>query len=647
MRALTVAVLGLGVRSLAFATDANVVVHLYSAPDAGGAVQMCTGQRGDLVSAAELGLARARQRRRLVDPKERSGLREPAPRDLARRQSNGRLVFTEVGTNRIGIFDANGALTEYDIPTSASNPRGITSPNLVWFTEYDGNRIGRLQAGSPGSMVEFAIPTFASGPLGIAPGPGGSDDVVHREPGQQDRPHRRERRDHGVSTSRRRTAARPAIVRGFDGSQELMYFTEARGNKIASIAITGQVTERPIPTPNSSPTDLIFDDFEQAIWFTERNPGKLGWMSTDGDFREFALPGSAKPESLVIDYGQFFFGPMSIWYVDGTNRRVGRLSDNHLFAIGARHEGSLDTLFELSNPEDVAVKARLGWAYTGVCPGICPLTSINLTVPKRGEAEAAASEVPAGEGQLFYYVTGIEPEISDVPDTRAWIVDESRPNFLLEIPLVSYWTIATLQPPLPRGSNGPQPSLTFPARRRPGFRTSLVLAAIETEEGSPLELEIEALNAEGDVVASTEVEIPVADVLVLDQLLSDLDIFGDFDGQLRVTRIPRSGLFWGVVEIYESDVLTRLMPPGSELEPRGNARRGPRAATRGARRASSFEKSRDAPASRPGDGGRARRVHRLDPHHAAVPERPFLGYARKRRRRRAAGASGSDARHVS
>ena len=252
----------------------------------------------------------------------------------------------------------------------------------MWFTENLANKIGRIDGN--GVITEFDIPTPDSGPAGI--------------------------------------------VRGFDGSQELMYFTEARGNKIASIAITGQVTEHPIPTPNSSPTDLIFDDFEQAIWFTERNPGKLGWMSTDGDFKEFALPGSAKPESLVIDPGQFPFGPMSIWYLDGTNRRVGKLSDNHLFAIGARNEGSLDTLFELSNPEDAAVKARLGWAYNGVCPGICPVTSINLTVPKRGEAEAAASEVPNGEGQLFYYLTGIEPEISDVPDTRAWIVDEDRPG---------------------------------------------------------------------------------------------------------------------------------------------------------------------------------------------------------------------------
>ncbi len=154
------------------------------------------------------------------------------PLAISRDDSNGRLVFTEVGTNRIGIFDANGALTEYDIPTAASNPRGITSPNLVWFTEYDGNRIGRFQPGSPGSMVEFAIPTFASGPLGIAPGPRGTEmwftENLANKIGRIDA--------NGAITEfdiPTPDSGPTGIVRGFDGSQDLMYFTEARGNKIA------------------------------------------------------------------------------------------------------------------------------------------------------------------------------------------------------------------------------------------------------------------------------------------------------------------------------------------------------------------------------------------------------------------------------
>ena len=46
-------------------------------------------------------------------------------------------------------------------------------------------------------------------------------------------------------------------------------------------------------------------------------------------------------------------------------------------------------------------------------------------------------------------------------------------------------------------------------------------------------------------------------------------------GHIRVKRVSRAGLFWGVAEIYENDVLTRLMPPGSELEPPEECTGGP------------------------------------------------------------------------
>ena len=133
-------------------------------------------------------------------------------------------------------------------------------------------------------MVEFAIPTFASGPLGIAPGPGGTGDGRFTENlankiGRIDAAGAITEFDIPTPDS-----GPTAIVRGFDGSQDLMYFTETRGNKIAKIANTGQVTEYTIPTPNSSSTDLIFDGLELAVWFTERNAGKLG---VDVDRRRF------------------------------------------------------------------------------------------------------------------------------------------------------------------------------------------------------------------------------------------------------------------------------------------------------------------------------------------------------------------------
>ena len=248
------------------------------------------GQRGDLVSAAELGLARARQRRRLVDPKECSGLPGAGPsRSRAKTATDGscspRSARTgSASSTRTALSRSTTSRRPRATPGASRAPTSSGSPSTTETGSGDFRRARRAPWWS--SRFRRSRPALSGSRRGRA---------VRRCGSPRTWPTRSDASTQTARsrslTSRRRTAARPAIVRGFDGSQELMYFTEARGNKIASIAITGQVTERPIPTPNSSPTDLIFDDFEQAIWFTERNAGKLGWMSTDGDFKRVPASG--------------------------------------------------------------------------------------------------------------------------------------------------------------------------------------------------------------------------------------------------------------------------------------------------------------------------------------------------------------------
>ena len=54
--------------------------------------------------------------------------------------------FTEKGKSKIGRITMSGTVTEYPIPTAASNPRGITGgpDGNVWFTEESGSKIGRI-----------------------------------------------------------------------------------------------------------------------------------------------------------------------------------------------------------------------------------------------------------------------------------------------------------------------------------------------------------------------------------------------------------------------------------------------------------------------------------------------------------------------
>jgi hypothetical protein len=67
-----------------------------------------------------------------------------------------------------------GVITEFSIPTTGSNPRGITAgpDGNLWFTEEFGNKIGRITP--DGVITEFPIPTPGSRPVGIATGPDGN-----------------------------------------------------------------------------------------------------------------------------------------------------------------------------------------------------------------------------------------------------------------------------------------------------------------------------------------------------------------------------------------------------------------------------------------------------------------------------------------
>ena len=507
------------------------------------------------------------------------------PLAIARGKLGGRIVFTLVGTNRIGLMDANGDVTEFDIPTPASHPRGIAIGQSIWFTEYDGNRVGRLDIGSATPIVEFTIPTFNSGPLGIAPGPGatsGTTDIWFTEflankIGRIDA--------NGVITEYdipTPDSGPTAIVQGTVANQAVMYFTESKANKIGRITATGRITEYAIPTPNSGPADIVADSFE-GVWFSERLAGKLAWLSEDGELREFSLPASSRPEGISVDYEGGFFEPWRVWYVDGTKRKVGRLSDNHLFALGAGHGPGWDTEFELTSVDGRTTLVELGYPFLGVCvPGACPATTVVFEVPRNATVSKLASDVPSSEGDHPFLLTAIHPQINDVPETRAWIVDTDT-DLRVELPLIDYWTVVSLQPPLARGSSGPQPVLRFPARRRAGVRTELVLAALAGPDNQNLDVLLEAVTPQGEVVGEMPLELPLGELVVLDRVLSDLNVFGDFEGYLEVKRVSRSGLMWGVAKIFENDHLARLMPPGSELDQEcvgGPARCGPPRNTR-------------------------------------------------------------------
>jgi hypothetical protein len=65
--------------------------------------------------------------------------------------SDGALYFTESVSNRIGRITTSGAVTSYAIPTPQTTPYGIAKATNgdIWFTEYFGNNVGKLQIATP------------------------------------------------------------------------------------------------------------------------------------------------------------------------------------------------------------------------------------------------------------------------------------------------------------------------------------------------------------------------------------------------------------------------------------------------------------------------------------------------------------------
>src|SRR5438094_930143 len=60
--------------------------------------------------------------------------------------SDGNLWFTEYNGNKIGRITTSGAISEFPIPTVDTDPAGITTgpDKAMWFTEASGNKIGRI-----------------------------------------------------------------------------------------------------------------------------------------------------------------------------------------------------------------------------------------------------------------------------------------------------------------------------------------------------------------------------------------------------------------------------------------------------------------------------------------------------------------------
>ena len=150
-----------------------------------------------------------------------------------------RLWFTEGSGNRVRAInplapDIQASIQTYQLPNAGSDPSGITSSGpFLWFAEFGGNRIGRLNTN--GQLDEFAA---GSGqPSGIAAGSDGA-----------------------------------------------LWFTETSANRIGRMTTGGALTnEFNVPTPSSQPGDVTAGP-DGALWFTELVGNKIGRIAVAPPF---------------------------------------------------------------------------------------------------------------------------------------------------------------------------------------------------------------------------------------------------------------------------------------------------------------------------------------------------------------------------
>ena len=239
------------------------------------------------------------------------------------RGPDGNFWFTEEQGNKIGRITPQGQVTEFLIPTLQCIPGGLVrgSDRNLWFYENKGDKIGRITL--QGQITEFPVPT-RSDLVGITAGPDGNLWFVGFQPNKIWR----------MTTSGTITGAFPIPTNG-SGTETIMagpdgnvWFVEDWGNKIGRITPQGSVTEFPIPTP-LVPGQQNYHDLtvgpDGNLWFTEGLADKIGRITPQGEITEFTVPppgGSPSSPFAGLD--------SNLWFIDDANH-IRRITPSGIF----------------------------------------------------------------------------------------------------------------------------------------------------------------------------------------------------------------------------------------------------------------------------------------------------------------------------
>lgn len=225
--------------------------------------------------------------------------------------------FTDYGIQGIGYLTKEGAFSETAISGDASFGIAAARDGTVWFAEYSG-KIGKIS--TAGELVEISTPNVrVSSPIiyGITIGVDGDIWYTSRD---RNSIGRLSATTGDISEFPLPTPdSKPTdIATGPDGG---IWFVEFASNRIGRIAPTGELSEFQIPVPKSCPGGIL-PDADGTVWFSETNIHRaaIGWQTPDGVVFDCPLPrADSDPRAMVI-------GPDgSLWFAEASGA-IGRLS---------------------------------------------------------------------------------------------------------------------------------------------------------------------------------------------------------------------------------------------------------------------------------------------------------------------------------
>jgi len=483
----------------------------------------------------------------------------------------GNIWFTEFEGNKIGRIDRDTqALTDFPVPTPSAGPASIISvltatSSEMWFTEFRGNRIASLSRA--GVITEYRLPSSSSGPRVIVENVDGGLWFTEFEGNRIGRITRSgEFTEFAIPT-------RDSGPYGIAGAPDYsLWFTEFRTNKIGRVTVGGAVTEFAITTPNSGPLEIVSGD-DGNLWFAESRANRIGRITRSGVITEFPLPSPDRGPSGITR------GPDGgLWFTERSANRLGRLS-----ITGLLNEFSIPG--ESGSPAGIAAgnQDRRMWFTLSGADRIGSITRDRLVIVGAGQIGTWETilEIANPEGYTQGVWIGGSPEAPlacgicpgrtlGLPayGSERTTVDSSPGTLYIDPDSVG------VDPPtvVARVSNRARPSqamdlpvvrmstlealdpstLAFPSAIRSTEGHSNLLLA-EVGGSQDIGTRIETFSAEGENLGSLDVFLGAGHSIFLIDALNRLGVSSLDRGQVRVTKTAGTGLMWGILTTVFED----------------------------------------------------------------------------------------------